>query len=94
MSHAKIDNDSLKKKSVRLDTNGWERWSTGNCARNWSLIMQTNVDAQPGIRPEEWDAQNPLGCWDTNRPPNLSQPTRPSDRQPKKKRKDNVELWI
>ena len=29
----------------------------------------------------EWDAQCSLGCWDTNRSPNLGQTTRPSDSQ-------------
>ena len=25
------------KKSIRVDTTRWARWSTGNCARNWNL---------------------------------------------------------
>ena len=29
------------KKSIRLDTTGWARWSTGNCARNLDLTIQT-----------------------------------------------------
>ena len=31
------------------------------------------VFAQPIICPGEWDAQNPLGFWDTNGSPNLGQ---------------------
>ena len=39
------------------------------------------VYAQPRIRPGEWDAQTPLGFWDTNGPPNLGQTTRPYNKQ-------------
>ena len=36
---------------------------------------QQEVYAQPGICPEEWDAQNFLAFWDTNRSPNPGQTT-------------------
>ena len=42
------------------------------------------VYARPRIRLGEWDAENPLGFWDTSRSPDLSQMTRPSDNQLKK----------
>ena len=32
----------LAQKSIRLDTIEWARWSTGNCARNWNLIIRIN----------------------------------------------------
>ena len=35
------------------------------------------VDAQPRICPAEWDAQTPLGLWDTNGSPYLDRTTRP-----------------
>ena len=35
--------------------------------------------AQTRIHPGEWDAQNSLGFWDTNKSPNPDQVTRPSD---------------
>ena len=28
--------------NIRLDTTGWARWSTGNCARNWNLAIWTS----------------------------------------------------
>ena len=30
------------KRNTRLDTTGWERWSTGNCSRDWNSIILTN----------------------------------------------------
>ena len=45
------------------------------------------VYAQLKIRPRKWDAQNPLGFWDTNGSSNLGQTTRPCDSQKKKKKK-------
>ncbi len=48
------------------------------------------VHAQPRICPGEWDAQIPLGFWDTNGSPNLGQTTKLyNDRQKKKKNKIN-----
>ena len=41
--------------------------------------------AQPRICPGEWNAQTPLQFWDTNGLSNLSQTTRPSDSQQKKR---------
>ena len=49
------------------------------------------VSVQPGIRPGEWDAQNSLLFWDTNGSPYLSQTTRPSGSQQKKKRTCRIE---
>ena len=43
------------------------------------------VYAQPIISPRKWDTQTSLGFWDTNGSPNLSQMTRPSIRQQKKR---------
>ena len=49
------------------------------------------VYAQPRICPWEWERQNFLGSWDTNRSPNLGQMTRPSDSQKKKKKRETAE---
>ena len=38
--------------------------------------------------PWEWDSQNYLGFWGTNRSPNLNQTTRPSDSQQQKRKKN------
>ena len=45
------------------------------------------VYAQPRILPGKWGAQNSLGFWDTNGLINLSQTTRFSESQKKKKEK-------
>ena len=45
------------------------------------------VYAQPSICAGEWDAQTPLGFWDTNGSLNLDQTTRPYNDQQKKKEK-------
>ena len=45
------------------------------------------VYAQPRIYPGQWNAQTPLGFWETNVSPYLSQTTRPYDNQQKKKEK-------
>ena len=42
--------------------------------------------AQARIWPREWDAQTPLGFWETNRSPNLGHTTRPSNSQQQQKR--------
>ena len=42
------------------------------------------IYAQPRISPGEWDAQTPLGFWDTNGSPNLGLTTRFCDTQQKK----------
>ena len=36
------DAANLHRNSIRLDTTGWARWSTGNCARNLNSTIQTN----------------------------------------------------
>ena len=33
-------------KSIRLDTTGCEKWSTGNCARNWNLTILPNAQTR------------------------------------------------
>ena len=48
------------------------------------------VYAQPRTSPGEWDVQISLWFWVTNRSPNLSQTTRPSDSQQKKKKENLV----
>ena len=49
------------------------------------------VYAQPKICPGEWNAQTPLGFWDTNGSLNPSQTTRPYNNQFKKKKKKKKE---
>ena len=46
--------------------------------------MKKKVPAKPGICPGKWDAQTPLGFWNLNGSPNLSQTIIPSHSQPKK----------
>ena len=36
---------------------GWERWSTGNCARNWNLTIRINSISQSSIYPGKWDTK-------------------------------------
>ena len=43
--------------------------------------------AQPRICPREWDAQTPLGFWDTTRSLNIGRTTRPYNNHQKKKKK-------
>ena len=43
------------------------------------ITSYEQYNAQPRIRPEEWDAKTSQGFWNTNRSPNLGQTTRPSD---------------
>ena len=55
------------------------------------------VNVQEKICPGEWDAQTPLGFWDTNESPNLGQTTWPYDNQQKKKtcRIENLaDYWV
>ena len=65
----------LVQKRKRLNTTGWAKYSTGNCARSLNLINEQMVYAQPRIH----TAQKCLGFWHTNRSSNLSQTTRPRD---------------
>ena len=44
------------------------------------------VFAQPKICPGKWHGQTPLGFWEINGSPNLSQTTRPTGSQQQKKR--------
>ena len=50
------------------------------------------VYVQPRVCPGEWNAQTPLGFWDTNRSPNLGQTTRPSNNQHQEKNLPNC--WV
>ena len=61
---------------------GWERWS---------FDMQKIVYAQPRVYPGEWDAQTPLGFWDTNGSLNLGQMTKFSNNHQEKI--ELAELW-
>ena len=75
----------------KLDTTGWERWSTGNCARNSDLSIQTN-----GICPTQnlswwFYSLSHLGFWHTNGSPDLGQMNRSSNNQ--RKKRELVELW-
>ena len=84
-SHNKASTEILHQKSTRQDTSGWRRWSTGNCERKWDLTIRTS-----GIcTTRNWSCytQSSLGVWNTNKSPNLGQTTRPSNSQPKKKKK-------
>ena len=62
-------------------------WSSGNCARNWNLIIQKMVYAQLNIGSEEWNTQTPLGFWHTNGSLNLGQTIRPDNNWKKKRKK-------
>ena len=44
--------------------------------------------------PGKWNAQTSLGFWDQNRSPNLSQKTRPSDSQQKKRTCRRVDFIV
>ena len=55
------------------------------------IIIIIIIYAQPRIHPGELAAQSSLGFWDTNRPPNLGQTTRPSKSHKKKKEKKITE---
>ena len=51
------------------------------------------VYAQPRISIGEWDAQIPLGFWDTNGSPNLSQTIEPYDNQQKRENLQNCGIF-
>ena len=42
INHVVSKCSKLAQKDIRLDTTGWERWSTGSCARNWNLTIRKN----------------------------------------------------
>ena len=67
----------LSQKNIRLDTTWWLKWSTGNCAKNWNLIIRTNDYIKPNISPGEWHTPTPLWFWYPNGSLNLGQTTRP-----------------
>ena len=58
------------------------------------------VYAQAKICPGEWDAQTPLGFWDTNESLNIGQTTRPTNNQQIKENLPNsglsvpADLWV
>ena len=41
-SHNKPNAANKHRRSIRLDTTGWVRWSTGICAKNFNLTIWTN----------------------------------------------------
>ena len=69
------------KESRRLDMTGREKWTTGNCARNFKLTIRTS---ETRICFGKWDARSSLWFWDTNDSLNLGQTTRPRDIQQKR----------
>ena len=52
---------------------GWERWSTLNCAGDWSLTLRQIAYPQTKIHRRESDALYSLGFGDTNGSPNPDQ---------------------
>ena len=71
----------------------WAKWSTGNCARDWSLTIRTNnICTTPNL---SWRiGHTPLGFWDTNGSPNLNQTTRPYNNQQKGENLHNCGLAV
>ena len=55
-------------------------------------LYENMLYSQPRICPGGWDTQTPLGFWDRNESPNLSQMTRPSDNQQGKDNLSNCRL--
>ena len=52
------------------------------------------VYAQPSICTGEWDTQTPLGFWQTNGSPNLSQTTGPYNNQQKRENLQIMEFAV
>ena len=46
------------------------------------------VYAQPSVCLGKWNAKTPLGFWDTNGSPNLSQSTRPNYNQQRERKRE------
>ena len=40
INHIMTESSKQAKQSIRQDTTGWRKWSTGNSARNWNFIMR------------------------------------------------------
>ena len=57
------------------------------------LIRNSNNNTQPSNSPGKWNAQTPLGFWDTNGSHNLGQTTRHYNNDEKKRERKLVELW-
>ena len=58
--------------------------------KNWIWPYEQMVYAQSSICPGKWNAQAPLGFWDTNGSLNLGQTTRPYSNQQKR---ELAESW-
>ena len=80
-------------------------WKEYKTSHNWmskvihcdlckKLKFKQMVDAQPRIRPREWDTQTSLRFWDTNGSPNLSQTTRSDNYQQKKRTSRIVDFTV
>ena len=83
-----------RRKSIRLDTTGWVRWSTWNYSRNFNLTKRTKSICTTQHSPVKLDPQTPLGFCHTNRSPNLGQSTRPYNNQQKKQTGRIVDLAV
>ena len=73
------NNNKKRKKSILLYTTRWVGEGDLQKIEIWSYEQE--VYAQHRIHPGEWDAQNSLPFWGTNRSPNLGHRTRPSESQ-------------
>ena len=70
VNHIISECSKLAKKSTWLETTGWERRPTGNCARNWNLSSKWFWHKPECILENEMQKKNSLEFWDTNRSPN------------------------
>ena len=50
-----------------IDSIGWARWCTENCASNLNRPYEQILLTQLRICPGEWDAETPVDFWDTKR---------------------------
>ena len=79
-------------KSTSVDTTEWERWSTGNCARNLNFSIRKNDICTTQNPPGKWDTQTSLGICETNWSRNLGLMTWRYDSQQKKKKRSYRKL--
>ena len=75
----------MHRRSIRLGTTGWARWSTGRLQVIEIWPYEQMLYAQPSSCPGERHTKTPLRLWHTNRSPNLGQKTRPYSNQQKKR---------
>ena len=81
----------------RIEYKNWHDWvDTAIHSELCKKMMLDHVNkryiTQPRICPGEWNAQTLPGFWVTNRSPNLSQITRPCNKQQKKENLSNYRL--